>query len=184
MKHLNEQGVINTDGTSIMIDDTDSCANQYRCGNVLYLLSMLSAKHKLIIDRAAGAPGHGKDVVDGLNVTGKNYLHAKMCMIGTPEANSSEHVMNAHSTVNGTAFGLAQKYHRLCSHPSRTGGYKGGVKNKKREQTAKMKARVYYLQNKEDVEYIDISMNATGFDAGKTRDYDQCTVFGQTQCLT
>jgi hypothetical protein len=30
------------------------------------------------IDRAVGAPGHGKDIVDGLNAVGKRYLITKM----------------------------------------------------------------------------------------------------------
>jgi hypothetical protein len=61
---------------STMYDDTDGCAKQYRCGNALYLLSVLSCKFKIVIDRAVGAPGHGKDLVDGLNATDKKFLRS------------------------------------------------------------------------------------------------------------
>jgi hypothetical protein len=52
----------------------------------LYFLSVLAVEHGIIIDWAIGAPGHGKDIVDGINAIDKEFLRSKMCMIGTPEA--------------------------------------------------------------------------------------------------
>jgi len=37
------------------------------------LLSVLACDFGVVIDRAIGAPGHGKDIVDGLNATDKIY---------------------------------------------------------------------------------------------------------------
>ena len=37
----------------------------------LYLLSALAFQFDIIIDRLVDAPGHGKDVVDGMNVQDK-----------------------------------------------------------------------------------------------------------------
>ena len=56
---------------STMWDDTDGCMKQYRSGNAMFLLSVLAAEYSIIVDRAIGAPSHGKDVVDGLNATDK-----------------------------------------------------------------------------------------------------------------
>ena len=61
-----------------MFDNTDGCAKQYRCATALHLLSMLAVKHNITIDRAVGAPGHGKDLIDGLNAVDKMYLKALM----------------------------------------------------------------------------------------------------------
>ena len=102
--HLREMGELMA-GMTIW-EDTDGCGKQYRCGTALYLLSMLACTFDVTIDRAIGAPGHGKDVVDGLNATDKCYLRKMMCMIGTPEANDSQARMAAHSMIDGAAMSL------------------------------------------------------------------------------
>ena len=48
-------------------ENTDGCADQYHCVTVLYLLSMLAHVYNIIINCGVGAPGHGIEVVDGLN---------------------------------------------------------------------------------------------------------------------
>ena len=57
---------------------------------------MISTKFNIIVDRMIGDPGYGKDVVDGINACDKRYLIAKMCMIGTPEADHKEFRINTH----------------------------------------------------------------------------------------
>mmetsp|Transcript_86996 Transcript_86996/g.261346 ORF Transcript_86996/g.261346 Transcript_86996/m.261346 type:complete len:95 (-) Transcript_86996:587-871(-) len=63
------------------------------------LLSVLSYAFGISIDRAIGAPGHGKDIVDGLNAQDKVFLRKKMCMIGTPEAKDGAARIAAHSMI-------------------------------------------------------------------------------------
>ena len=41
--------------------------NQYHCEYYIYLLSCLVLEFIIIIDRKVFAPGHGKDVVSGIN---------------------------------------------------------------------------------------------------------------------
>ena len=65
--HLKEIGELMA-GLTVW-DDTDGCGKQYRCGTAMYLLSVLASTYGIVIDRAIGAPGHGKDIVDGLNAT-------------------------------------------------------------------------------------------------------------------
>ena len=38
---------------------------------------MLSSSYDIINDREINAPGHGKNVVDGINATDKRYLKGK-----------------------------------------------------------------------------------------------------------
>ena len=52
-----------------MWENIDGCEEQYRCVTALYLLSMLEHAHNIIIDCGSGSPGHGREVVDGLNAT-------------------------------------------------------------------------------------------------------------------
>jgi hypothetical protein len=148
-------------------DDTDGCAKQYRCGTAIYLLSILASTYGVIIDRAIGAPGHGKDIVDGLNATDKIYLRKMMCMIGTPEANDGEKRMAAHAMLGDQKMSLAQESARLCSLPERIHGVKAeGGKRQKREAAAKMKQRFYHVQDPAKVKYTKTNMTAVGFEAG------------------
>ena len=59
--------------SAILWKETDGCAKQYRCAIAMYLLSLISVRFNIVIDRVVGAPGHGKDIVDGLNATDKAF---------------------------------------------------------------------------------------------------------------
>ena len=41
-------------------------------------MSVMSQCYSVIIDRGISAPGHGKEVVDGLNAIGNSYLYQLM----------------------------------------------------------------------------------------------------------
>ena len=58
-------------------ESTDWCSEQYCCSLTLYFLSYVCYKHNLIIYRMIGAPCHGKDIVDGINICDKRYLTGK-----------------------------------------------------------------------------------------------------------
>ena len=55
--------------------NTYGYAKQGRWATALYLLSMLSHSYNIVIYSCARAPGNGKYVVDGLNVTDKRFLY-------------------------------------------------------------------------------------------------------------
>ena len=58
--------------------NTDGSAEQYICATTLYLMSVLSQRHSIIFDRGISAPGHGKEVVDGLNAIDKRFMYKLM----------------------------------------------------------------------------------------------------------
>jgi hypothetical protein len=124
----------------------------------LYLLSLLSAVHNIVIDRAIGAPGHGKDIVDGLNATDKRFLASKMRMIGLPEGSDAENRMAAESMVEGTSKSLAVECARLLSASTRNEGMKSHAKYAKRESNAALKKRHYHVQKQEDVLFSELKM--------------------------
>jgi hypothetical protein len=162
---LFESGRMKRGGT--MFESTDGCTKQYRCGTACFLLSLLAVTRQIIIDRAIGAPGHGKDIVDGLNATDKQFLADKMCKIGLPEVNETDGRMSAASMVEGTSFSLAQECARLCSDASRVAGVKSEGKYAKRENAAPMKRRTYHVQDPKDVLHGGIKMKLEGFKTGK-----------------
>ena len=69
---------------STIWENTDGCAEQYRCASALYLMSVISQTYSLIIDRGIRAPGHGKEVVDGLNAVDKRYIYQLMSKVQLP----------------------------------------------------------------------------------------------------
>ena len=72
LHYMKEKGVLKIGGN--LYCNCDGAAKQYRCANALYYLSYLATKYNISIERAICAPGHGKDVVDGLNAVDKHYL--------------------------------------------------------------------------------------------------------------
>jgi hypothetical protein len=139
LEYLFENNVMKIGSTEWQ--DTDGCGKQYRCGTALYLLSLLASQKHVVIDRAIGAPGHGKDIVDGLNATDKRFLKGEICLIGSPEANNFAQRMVAHSMVEGASKSLAEECARLCSDEARTSGVKGSMKSEKRETNSELKLR-------------------------------------------
>ena len=61
-------------GTSTVWEDTDGSAKQYRCSLDIYSMTVLYSSSVIILDSAINAPGHGNNVVDGINVTDKLYF--------------------------------------------------------------------------------------------------------------
>ena len=53
---------------------TDGFAKKYRCYLTIYLMNVLSSSYGIIMDQAMNTPGHGNNVVDGLNATRNLYL--------------------------------------------------------------------------------------------------------------
>ena len=60
------------------LEDTDSCAKQYRYNINIYLMAVLSSLYGIIMDHASIASGHGKKFSDSFNDTEKRYLKGRM----------------------------------------------------------------------------------------------------------
>ena len=68
------ESVILVSGMSIVWEDTDGCANQYRFYLFIYLMTVLLSSYAIIMDHEINAPYHVNNVVDGLNANDKHYL--------------------------------------------------------------------------------------------------------------
>ena len=47
-------------------------------------MSVTSQTYSIMIDRGISAPGHGKEVIDGLNVVDKRYIYQLMSKFQLP----------------------------------------------------------------------------------------------------
>eukprot|EP00957_Ditylum_brightwellii_P205844 15345682-Ditylum_brightwellii.AAC.1 len=56
-------------------------------------------KYGIVINHAVGAPGHGKDVVDGSNVVDKRYLRTVMLRNSIPEEDKKVKIISCHSAT-------------------------------------------------------------------------------------
>ena len=53
-------------------------------------MSVISQTYSLIIYRGISAPGHGKEVVDGLNAVNKRYIYKLMSKVQIPGSIKSD----------------------------------------------------------------------------------------------
>ena len=164
LNKMAEKGEIQARKTTIL-EHSDGCSKQYRCGTALYLLSVLASQFGVMVDHMIGAPGHGKDVVDALNATTKKFLKEKMCMVSdVPGMDESERKMKAYSLSEreNETTSFARECLRLCAVKERKDGVKSSGKYAKRERTAKISDRHYYLQDSNDVRLGNLWMTAVG----------------------
>ena len=73
-----------TTSLSTIWENNDGFAEQYRCASALYLMSVMSQTYSIIIDRGISAPGHGKEVVDGLNAVDNRYIYQLISKVQLP----------------------------------------------------------------------------------------------------
>ena len=73
-----------TTSLSTIWKNTDGCAEQYTCASALYLMSVMLQCCSIIIDRGISEPGHGKEVVDGLNAVDKLYIYQLISNVQLP----------------------------------------------------------------------------------------------------
>ena len=89
---------------------TDGCAEQYRCASALYIMSVISQTYSLIIDRGISAPGHGKEVVDGLNTVDKRYIYQLMSKVQLPGSIRFDSQIKIHTGTEKTDVSLASEF--------------------------------------------------------------------------
>ena len=76
--HKEEEAGATVVNVQIILDDTDGCSEQYRCGSALFLLWKYAIEKDILYDRAVDCAGHGKKKIDGYGGWLKNYLRRQM----------------------------------------------------------------------------------------------------------
>ena len=152
-----------------MFDNTDGCAKQYRCATALHLLTMLSVKHNITIDRAVAAPGHGKDLIDGLNAVDKMYLKELMMRTSVAGEAEEDRKIKSHSVEEGAAISIAEEAARLCQIDACTEGAKSHRKYQKREEASTVKKRHYHVRLPDAKLYNGLQMKLVGLASSEKR---------------
>ena len=157
LDELLEQNIIKKHSTTLW-EETDGCAKQYRCATAMYFMSLLAVRYNIVVDRAVGAPGHGKDVVDGLNAIDKEFLKRAMMRNKNPEDNHSCKDMFAHGFTLKGRVSFAEKCHKLLQENADMLAKMNTTKNQKHESNQKYRTKHYRIQKKENVLHKDIKM--------------------------
>ena len=97
-----------TASLSTIWENTDGCAEQYRCASALYLMSLISHTFSLIIDRGIIVPGHGKEVVDGLNAVDTRYISQLMSKVQLPGSIRFDSQIKMHTGTENKDVSLAR----------------------------------------------------------------------------
>jgi hypothetical protein len=94
-----------------------------------------------------------------------------MCLIEAPDGEASARRMSAHAMAGDALTSFAEECARICSTRERAEGVKSEIKSKKREDSSRMKARFYHVENQSLVRFGSVKMKAVGFESsrGETR---------------
>lgn len=151
-----------------VLDVADGCAVQYRCGLVLYLISVLATSFGIVYDRLIQAAGHGKGIVDALNGVDKTYLDVFYnSRTSLPEMDpSSTYTVPTHQIENGKRTSLAMTCLRILQDPSRCNGVLSHAKRAKRQEKREIEERRYMVRDIGVAKWDSLNYKAEGFEAG------------------
>ena len=77
---------------------------------------MLSQSYKIIIDHGISAPGHGREVVYGMNSTDKNFIFNIMATFQLPGSKRFDTQLAVHTAIQNTDVSLAQEFQKQSSN--------------------------------------------------------------------
>ena len=150
LKTFLESGIL-VSGVSIVWEDTNCCAKKNRCDLGIYLMSVLSSSHGIIIYRAIHAPGHGNNVADILNATEKRYLKGEMGIIGELGSNNTTKIGMIPSALKYDSIKYAYQCLHILNDKEILNGLKCSTKLKNIESLFKYKSRKYNVQRNSGV---------------------------------
>ena len=145
----------------VIVDRTDGCQDQYRKATAMKLLCTLAMRYRCVIDRSIKAPGHGKDLVDGLNAVDKNFIAVKLQSTQGCDEATNDRKMRPEAMIEGKEHSQAAECVRLLSDDSRKDGVVSDIKNRKRELRKKIDKRHYHLVCEKDIKVSNLKYKIT-----------------------
>ena len=73
-------------------------------------MSVMSQTYSIIIDRGISAPGHGKEVFDGLNAVDKSYIYQFMSKVQLPGSVRFDSQIKIHTGTENKDVSLAKEF--------------------------------------------------------------------------
>ena len=117
-------------GISTVWEDTDCCAKHYMCALDIYLMNVLSYSCGITMDLAINSPGHGKNIVYGINSTDRPYLKGKMGLIGKLGRNDTTKIGILPGSSKDTSIKFADQCLHILNDEEIFHVIKGGTKMK------------------------------------------------------
>ena len=108
-------------------------------------MSVLSQRHSIIIDRGISAPGHGKEVVDGINYIEKKYIYQLMSNVQLPGSKKFDSQIRMHYCTHKNDVSLAKHFQKYLSMEHRKLGVIDQGKYRKRSSKRKWTDREYHV---------------------------------------
>ena len=107
---------------STICESTDGCAEQYICASEVLLMSLMSQCYSVITDQDINAPGHVKEVVDGLKDVYKRYMYQFMSTVRLPGSNIFDSHMQIHTVSQNNDGSLAKEFQQHLTKEHRQNG--------------------------------------------------------------
>ena len=104
---------------STIWENTDSCAEHYRCATALYLMSRAFS---VIIDRGISASVHGGELLDFLNAIDKRFTFQLMSNVQLPGEKGYDTKMVMHNGTRTSDVSLAREFQKHLSTAARKYG--------------------------------------------------------------
>ena len=73
-------------------------------------MSVMSQTYSIIIDRSISAPGHGKELVYGLNAVDKRYIYKLMSKVQLPGSVIFDSQIKIHTSTENKYLSLAKEF--------------------------------------------------------------------------
>ena len=105
--------------TSTIWENTYGCAYQYKCSGMLYLISILAYAYQINIDHGVGELGHVRLVVDGLNVTTKEFISMLMSNVKLPGSKRYANQITMHTVTLEKYVSIAILFQKYLPNASR-----------------------------------------------------------------
>ena len=128
-------------------------------------MSVMSQCYSIIIDQGISAPGHGKEVVDGLNAVDKRYIYELMSTVKLPVSKKFDSQMQIHTGNQKYDISLAEEIQQHLTKDHRKNSVFDQNKKNKRFTERQRKDRQYHVQDNADVthKYSKIYCNTNQF---------------------
>ena len=121
-------------------------------------MSVISQTYSLIIDHGISAPGHGKEVVDGLNAVDKRYIYQLMSKVQLPGSIRFDSHIKIHTGTENKDVSLAREFKDHMEGEHRKNGVINQEKSRKIFMNRKWTEIKYHVQDNAGVELKDLKM--------------------------
>ena len=118
----------------------------------------MSQTYSIIIDRGISAPGHGKEVVDGINAVDKRYIYQLMSRVQLPGSVKFDSHIKMHTGTENKYVILAKEFKDHLEGEHRQNCAIDQGKPRKIFMEIKWTERKYHVQDHSSVELKDVKM--------------------------